>query len=59
MTTYYLPEFVQGTRVIVEKDGYFLIDNSKLKTGTNGLGYRNSKDLADKSEKRLARWDPV
>lgn len=57
----YLPEFMQGKRVIVEtKDpGFYRVDNSELKASSSKLAYRKSMKSDDVHEEKGEPWGAI
>ena len=52
----YLPTHIRGNKVLrAVGNEFFLVDNSELLSSSDGLGYRNSPDIQDKSP-RTAKW---
>ena len=51
---------VGGVQVLVNNGGNdWMVDNTRLKTNAEGLGYRRSKRLDDKDDNRFMSWGTV
>lgn len=55
----FLPKSANGVPVLSHQNGVWRADNSQLGADTPGLQYRKSKDLNDRADNPLLKWNSI